>query len=158
MEDLAAFPELRLLDRFHHVVPVVTAAGVFAAGIAAAWWLPGLHTSGPQLLVWGFVVSTVVLYQATFAINSLAHRRGTRRYPTTDDSRNNWYLAVATMGEGWHNNHHRFPGAGASGFAAWELDLTWLGLRALDRLHLVRDLRAVPDPVMAVARPRRPAP
>ena len=91
---------------------------------------PGLGTSGPQLLVWGFFVSTVVLFHATVTINSLAHRFGRRRYATRDDSRNNWLLALITFGEGWHNNHHHFPGAARQGFHWWEFDLTWYVLRA----------------------------
>ena len=86
---------------------------------------PGLHTSGPQLLVWGFFISTVVLFHATVTINSLAHRFGRRRFETRDDSRNNLWLALLTFGEGWHNNHHFFPGTVRQGFRWWEIDLTW---------------------------------
>jgi stearoyl-CoA desaturase (delta-9 desaturase) len=161
VEDLARFPELRFLDRFHHLVPVATAAAVFLAGISLGVLWPGLHTSGLQLLVWGFCVSTVAIYHATFAINSVAHLAGTRRFETNDDSRNNWYLALATMGEGWHNNHHRFPGAARQGFSPWELDLTFVGLQLLSKLRLVRDLRPVPPKLLAIARTRaggRPSP
>jgi stearoyl-CoA desaturase (Delta-9 desaturase) len=158
VEDLAAFPELRFIDRFHHVVPALTMGSMFLLGYGLGHLWPGLHTSGPQMLVWGFSISTVLLYHATFSINSLAHRFGTRRYDTKDASRNNWSLALLTMGEGWHNNHHRFPGAARQGFAVWELDVTWIGLRILAKLHLVRDLRPVPPHIMSVAAPRRPAP
>ena len=88
-------------------------------------------TSGGQLLVWGFFVSTVVLFHATVTINSLAHRFGTRRFATRDDSRNNLWLALLTFGEGWHNNHHFFPGSARQGFRWWEIDLTYYGLRLL---------------------------
>ncbi len=157
VEDLAAFPELRFIDRFHHLVPALTMGAMFLLGFAFGHLWPGLHTSGPQMLVWGFSVSTVLLYHATFSINSLAHRFGTRRYETKDASRNNATLALLTMGEGWHNNHHRFPGAARQGFAAWELDVTWLGLRILAKLHVVRDLRPVPSHILSVASGRRPA-
>ena len=144
IKDLAKYPELRWLDRFDILVPVLLAAGLFALG----GWLkgahPGLHTSGPQLLVWGFFVSTVVLFHVTVTINSLAHRWGTRRYATNDDSRNNWLLALLTFGEGWHNNHHHFPGSARQGFAWWEYDLTYYGLRFMAVLGLVRDLKTVP--------------
>ena len=83
------------------------------------------------MLVWGFFVSTVVLYHATFTINSLAHRFGTRRYATRDDSRNNCWLALLTFGEGWHNNHHHYPASARQGFYWWEIDLTYYGLRLL---------------------------
>ena len=96
------------------------------------------------MLAWGFFVSTIVLFHATCTINSLAHRIGKRRYETTDDSRNSWILALLTLGEGWHNNHHRYPGAAAQGFRWWELDITLLGLKGLAAVGLVRDLRPVP--------------
>jgi stearoyl-CoA desaturase (delta-9 desaturase) len=104
------------------------------------------------MLVWGFFVSTVLLFHATVTINSLAHRFGSRRYATRDDSRNNWLLALLTFGEGWHNNHHHFPGAVRQGVAWWELDLTWYGLRAMAALGLVWDLKAMPE-AMRHARP-----
>jgi stearoyl-CoA desaturase (Delta-9 desaturase) len=151
--DLVSYPELRLLDRYPHAVPALTAAATFGLGEFLARVAPGLHTSGLQMLVWGFCVSTVVLYHVTFSVNSIGHRFGQRRYQTTDDSRNNSLLAVLALGEGWHNNHHRFPGAARQGFAWWELDLTWLGLRMLNAVGLVHDLRPVPAAVLDVARP-----
>jgi stearoyl-CoA desaturase (delta-9 desaturase) len=132
--DLARFPELRLLDRYDALVPALLAAGLYAAG-------------GLPYLVWGFCVSTVALWHATFTINSLAHRYGRRRYATRDDSRNNLWLALLTFGEGWHNNHHHYPGAARQGFYWWEVDLAWYGLKLLAALGLVRDLRAVPAAV-----------
>ena len=157
VEDLAAYRELRFLDRYHHVVPAATIAAMFVLGVVVGHVWPGSHTSGPQMLVWGFSISTVCLYHATFAINSLAHTVGTRRYDTNDTSRNNWALALLTMGEGWHNNHHRFPTAARQGFAWWELDVTWLGLRALSKLRVVRDLRPVPPRILAVTKGHRTA-
>ena len=152
IKDIARFPELRLLDRFDILVPALLAVGLYALGS----WLDGAHpqlgTSGPQLLVWGFFVSTIVLFHATVTINSLAHRWGTRRFATRDDSRNNAFLALITFGEGWHNNHHHFPGSARQGFAWYEFDLTYVGLRALALLGLVRDLKPVPLD-MRTARP-----
>lgn len=149
--DLAKYPELRWLDRFDTLVPVLLAAATYAlgAGLQAAW--PRLGTSGPQMLVWGFFVSTVVLFHATVTINSLAHRFGTRRFATRDDSRNNLWLALLTFGEGWHNNHHFFPGSARQGFRWWEVDLTYYGLRLMAVLGLVRDLKPVPAWVLARA-------
>ena len=100
------------------------------------------------MLVWGFVISTVLLYHGTYTINSLAHRYGTRRFDTNDHSRNNWLLALITLGEGWHNNHHRFPAAARQGFYAWELDISYVGLKVLKLLGLARDLRPVPVSVL----------
>ncbi|MBV8741521.1 MAG: acyl-CoA desaturase, partial [Sinobacteraceae bacterium] len=108
--DLARYPELRWLDRYDVVVPIGFAALLYALGALLARFAPGLGTSGGQLLTWGFFVSTVVLFHVTVTINSLAHRFGTRRFETRDDSRNNVWLALLTFGEGWHNNHHYFPG------------------------------------------------
>lgn len=150
--DLLKFPELRWLDRYDTVVPLALAVVLFVAGEALARWAPALGTNGPQLLVWGFFVSTVVLFHATVTINSLAHRLGSRRYATGDDSRNNWWLALLTLGEGWHNNHHFFPGSARQGFRWWEIDLTWYGLRGLQALRLVRDLKPVPAWVLARGR------
>ena len=93
----------------------------------------------------------MTLYHATFTTNSLAHRFGARRYATRDDSRNNPWLAVLTMGEGWHNNHHHYPGAARQGFYWWELDLTYYGLRVLAALGIIWDLKEVP-PALLTAR------
>lgn len=142
--DLAKFPELRLLDRFDVVPPILLAAVLYFGGDVLARSYPSLETSGAQLLVWGFFVSTVVLYHATFTVNSLAHRFGRRRYATHDQSRNNWWLALLTFGEGWHNNHHHFPGSVRQGFFWWEVDLTYYVLRFLSGCGLIWDLRTVP--------------
>ena len=144
IKDLVRFPELRLLDRFDILVPVLLAVGLYALGSWLESAHPGLGTNGPQLLVWGFFVSTIVLFHVTVTINSLSHRWGSRRFATRDDSRNNALLALLTFGEGWHNNHHHYPGSARQGFAWWELDLTYLGLRAMALLGLVSDLRPVP--------------
>jgi len=150
--DLARFPELRWLDRFDTVVPLLLAAALYALGAVLEHWAPGLQTSGMQLLVWGFFVSTVVLFHATVTINSLAHRFGRRRFDTRDDSRNNLWLALITFGEGWHNNHHFFPGTVRQGFRWWEIDLTWYGLRVMAMLGLVKELKPIPSWVLAKAR------
>jgi stearoyl-CoA desaturase (Delta-9 desaturase) len=146
--DLARFPELRWLDRFDILVPVVLGVSVWAFGALLEHVAPGLHTNRWQMLVWGFFVSTVVLFHATVTINSLAHRFGTRRYDTPDDSRNNPWLALITFGEGWHNNHHFYPGATRQGFRWWEFDVTWYCLLVLRACGLVRQLRPVPARVL----------
>ncbi len=149
--DLAAYPELRWLDRYDIAVPVALAAALYALGALLQRVAPELHTGGGQLLVWGFFVSTVVLFHATVTINSLAHRFGSRRFATRDDSRNNPWLALLTFGEGWHNNHHYFPGSARQGFRWWEIDLTWYGLKLMALLGLVHDLKPVPAWVLAKA-------
>jgi stearoyl-CoA desaturase (delta-9 desaturase) len=125
--DLARFPELRWLDR-HHGVPAALVA------LAAAAW------GGPAGLAW-WALSTVALYHATFCINSLAHVWGTRRFDTPDQSRNNALLALITLGEGWHNNHHAHPGACSPRLRWWEADPTQAGLQVLRILGIARDLR-----------------
>ncbi|MGH8209619.1 MAG: acyl-CoA desaturase, partial [Steroidobacteraceae bacterium] len=142
--DLTRYPELRWLDRYDVLIPVALAAALYALGALLHHLDPQLGVSGAQLLVWGFFVSTIVLFHATVTINSLAHRFGTRRFETHDNSRNNLWLALLTFGEGWHNNHHFFPSSSRQGFRWWEIDLTWYGLRLMSALGLVHGLRPVP--------------
>ncbi len=142
--DLAGFRELRWLDRYDVVVPALLGFALYGLGAWLEHAAPGLGTSGTQMFVWGFCISTVTLYHATFTINSLAHCFGSRRYATRDQSRNNFWLALLTFGEGWHNNHHHYPVAARQGFFWWEIDLSWYGLRLLAVLGVVRDLRPVP--------------
>jgi len=142
--DLAHYPELRFLDRFDLLLPVALAAALLGLGVLLERVAPGLGTNGPQLLVWGFFVSTVALFHVTVTINSLAHQWGTRRFPTRDHSRNNALLALLTFGEGWHNNHHHYPGSARQGFRWWEIDLTYYGLRLMALCGLVWDLKQVP--------------
>ena len=147
--DLARYPELRWLDRFDVLIPVLLAVTLYALGTALHDVAPQLGTSGGQLVVWGFCISTVLLFHATVTINSLAHRFGSRRFPTPDDSRNNLWLALLTFGEGWHNNHHFFPGSARQGFRWWEVDLTYYGLKLLAAAGLVQGLKPVPARVIA---------
>jgi stearoyl-CoA desaturase (Delta-9 desaturase) len=149
--DLARFPELHWLDRYDVAVPVLLAAAMYALGALLRHSAPNLHTDGAQMLVWGFFISTVALFHATVTINSLAHRWGSRRFATRDDSRNNLWLALLTFGEGWHNNHHRFPGTARQGFFWWELDLTWYGLRLMAALGLIHPLKPLPARALAQA-------
>ncbi|MBL0042383.1 MAG: fatty acid desaturase [Xanthomonadales bacterium] len=142
--DLMKFPELRLVDRFDVFVPIALATALFLLGGWLGEHRPELGTSAAQLLIWGFFVSTVVLFHATVTINSFAHRFGSRRYKTRDDSRNNWLLALITFGEGWHNNHHHFPGSARNGFFWWEYDLTFYVLKLMSVCRLVWDLKSVP--------------
>ena len=143
--DLVKFPELKLLDRFDLVIPFVLGGFMMGLGIFLEKFAPSLGTNGPQMLIWGFFVSTVVLFHGTVTINSLSHVWGSRRYKTNDDSRNNWFLAIITLGEGWHNNHHHYPGSVRQGFFWWEYDLTFYGLKALSWMGLIWDLKTVPE-------------
>jgi stearoyl-CoA desaturase (delta-9 desaturase) len=149
VKDLAKFPELCLLDRFDIAAPLLLFAGLYGAGELLARFAPALGTDGVQLLVWGGAISTVALFHATFTINSLAHVWGARRFATADTSRNNLWLALLTLGEGWHNNHHHCPGAARQGFTRWEIDPSYYALVALERLGVVWDLRPAPEHVLA---------
>jgi stearoyl-CoA desaturase (delta-9 desaturase) len=145
--DLAKYPELRFIDRFDTVVPICYGLFMYLLGLGLATWVPSLGVTGLQMLVWGFVISTVVLYHATYTINSLSHLIGSRRFATSDSSRNNFFLAIITLGEGWHNNHHYYPGAVRQGFYWWEIDITYYTLWTLQKLGLVWDLNPVPKRV-----------
>ena len=152
VKDLMKYPELRFLDRFDFLAPTLLAIAMFGLGEVLRIWAPSLGTNGWQMLIWGFLISTMVLYHVTFAINSLAHTTGTRRFNTKDDSRNNWWLAIITFGEGWHNNHHHYPTSVRQGFYWWEIDLTYCILVALSWFGLVWDLKGVPQRVFDDAR------
>ena len=151
ISDLARYPELRWLNNWHVVPGIVLAVGL---------WLVG---SWPAL-VWGFFVSTTLLWHGTFTINSLSHIWGRRRYVTTDDSKNNPVLAIITMGEGWHNNHHYYPRSVRQGFRWWQIDMTYYVLRALALVGIVWDLHVpsqkvidgtvASDPAMKTRKPR----
>lgn len=141
VKDLAGFPELRWLDRWY-------VAGVFT------WMALAAALGGWDGFLWGYVVSTLFLMHGTFTINSLAHVFGSRRYDTSDTSRNNFALAVLTLGEGWHNNHHHFMNSARQGFRWWEIDIAYLILKCLAALGLVWDLKPVPARWLQPAGPR----
>jgi stearoyl-CoA desaturase (Delta-9 desaturase) len=135
VKDLARFPELRFLDRFHVLVPIAYATTLYLLG-------------GTWALFWGFFVSTTLLWHGTFTINSLTHVFGSQRYVTTDNSRNHLLLALITMGEGWHNNHHYYQRSVKQGFFWWEIDLTYYVLVVLSWFGLVWDLHKPPPHVV----------
>ena len=158
IRDLARFPELVWLNRFDTIVPILFATGLWGLGWLLELYAPGLHTTRWQMLWWAFFVSTTVLFHATACINSLAHLLGRRRFNTPDGSRNSWILACITLGEGWHNNHHRWMSATRQGFYWWEFDPTYYGLKLLSWTGVIRDLQPVPDSVLAEAARPEPAP
>jgi stearoyl-CoA desaturase (delta-9 desaturase) len=130
IQDFDKYPELRLLNRFHRVPAILFGAALYLIG-------------GLPVFMWGFVLSTVVLWHGTFTINSLAHVWGSRRFETGDDSRNNLFLALITLGEGWHNNHHRYMFRARQGLYWWEIDISYYALWMLSGLGIVRDLRGM---------------
>ena len=140
IRDFARYPELCWLNR-HYLVPPIALAGVLV--LVGGWWA----------FLWGFLVSTTLLWHGTFLVNSLAHVVGSRRYETMDDSRNNFGIALLTMGEGWHNNHHRFAASARQGFFWWEADATYYVLLLMQRVGLIWDLRAPPDALLVEEKP-----
>jgi stearoyl-CoA desaturase (delta-9 desaturase) len=141
IKDLSVYPELRFLNRFPFLVDV---------GFPVALYFIG----GWHLLLWGYFVSTVMLWHGTFTINSLAHLWGRKRYKTGDESRNNGILALLTMGEGWHNNHHYYQRSTSQGFYWWEIDVTYYLLRTLQLFRIVWDIHEVPEHVREDVRKR----
>jgi len=135
IRDFSKYPELRFLDRWHVL-------GVFACMAVAT----AMH--GFDGFLWGYVVSTCFLLHGTFTINSLAHVFGSRRYETSDTSRNNLWLALITMGEGWHNNHHHHRHSANQGFMWWEVDATYYILKGLEKVGLVWDVKKAPNEVV----------
>jgi len=140
--DLVKYPELRFLNRFDNLVPLIEALLLF--GLGTFLQSRGWATSGWQMLIWGFFISTIVCSHASFTINSLTHMWGKKRYESKDESRNSLLLALLTFGEGWHNNHHYYPGSVRQGFYWWEIDLTYYVLWLMARLGIIWDLNAVP--------------
>ena len=131
VKDLNKFPELVWLDKWIFIPPVAAAVFCF---LVHGW----------MGLVVGFFISTVILYHTTFAINSLCHMFGSRRYETGEESKNSLWLALLTMGEGWHNNHHHYPLSARQGFFWYEVDITYYILLGLEKLGIVWDLQAPP--------------
>ncbi len=125
-------------------MPVLFATSLFLLGRGLEAYAPGLHTNGAQLLVWGFFISTTVLFHGTASINSFTHLWGNRRFNTSDDSRNSFILALVTLGEGWHNNHHRYQSSTRNGFYWWEIDPTYYGLKLLSWTGFIWGLKPVP--------------
>lgn len=135
IQDFAKYPELRWLNKYHLVPPL---SGGLVLYLLGGW----------SWFIWGGVISTVLLWHGTFTINSLSHVFGTRRYDTTDDSKNNWLLALLTMGEGWHNNHHHYQSTANQGFFWWEVDVSYYILKALSWVGIVWDLRTPPRHIL----------
>jgi len=128
IRDFAKYPEIVWLNKHHWVPPLTLAVLCYLIG-------------GWAGLVWGFAISTTVLWHSTYSINSVAHLWGTRRYETGDTSRNNFLLALLTLGEGWHNNHHYYMASARNGFFWYEIDITWYVLNALSKVGVVWDVK-----------------
>ena len=146
IRDLEKYSELRWTTLFQ--IPVIAGVAYFT------YWFgeflgPEYGTSGIQMLIWGFFLSTVILWHVTYSINSLTHIWGKQRYNTGDDSKNSFLIALLALGEGWHNNHHKFPSAARNGFFWWEIDTTYYVLKFFSWLGLIWDLRKPPTSAYA---------
>jgi stearoyl-CoA desaturase (delta-9 desaturase) len=141
VRDWQRFPELCWMDRRRWVPPLAVIAALGALGAWLGSGTTGMGAGAMHMIAWGYFLPTAVCYQVTFCVNSIAHRFGRRRYETGDDSRNIFWLALLTNGEGWHNNHHRFPSSEKHSNAWWEIDLTHYILRILAALGVVWGIR-----------------
>jgi len=155
VRDLAKFPELVFLNRFDLIGPLLLFTVLYGGGSLLSVFAPQLGTNGWQLIIWGFFISTVFLFHGTCAVNSFAHVFGTQRYETGDESRNSLLIALITLGEGWHNNHHQHQAAARQGFYWWEIDISYYVLRGLAAMRLIWDLRPVPATAYEKANPAR---
>lgn len=141
--DWLKFPELRFINRYDWIPVLVLGYGCYLLG-SWDWFHSVTGLNSLTTFIWGFLVPTVCLYHATFAVNSISHLFGKKRFDTGDESRNNGLVALLTFGEGWHNNHHFFPGSARQGFFRGEIDITYYLLKVMSCLGLVHDLRPVP--------------
>jgi len=143
--DLYRVPELKFLQQHYVWIVLGQGAAIYALGEGLA--VLGVNTSGLQMLVWAWFIATVALWHATFMVNSVCHLWGSRPFDAEDASTNNWLVALLALGEGWHNNHHKFAYSARHGLEWWQFDLTWVLLRAMEKLGLVSELR-LPRPRM----------
>jgi stearoyl-CoA desaturase (delta-9 desaturase) len=148
VKDFAKYPELVWLNKHPYAPAFALAVLLFAIGAGINALKPNGGVSGGQFLFYGFFLSTVAVYHVTFCINSVAHMYGRRRYEVEDDSRNNGWLGLLAMGEGWHNNHHRYAVCARQGFRWWEIDLSYAILRVLQWFGLVWDIREPPKSLL----------
>lgn len=128
IKDFTKYPELRWIDKYYFIPPTTY-----------AFILLGLF--GWEGLFFGFFLTISLCWHGTFFINSLAHVWGYRRYQTTDTSKNNFFLALITCGEGWHNNHHFYQSAANQGFFWWEIDFSYYVLKLLSLFKIVWKLK-----------------
>lgn len=155
VRDLAKYPELVFLNRFDLIGPLLLLVIVYALGAGLEAFAPGLGTNGWQMVVWGFFISTTLLFHGTCSVNSFAHTLGSKRYETGDESRNSLILALITLGEGWHNNHHHYQSSARQGFTWWEIDVSYYVIRAMGVLGIVWDIKTVPAKVFEQSRVAR---
>lgn len=148
VKDLECYPELVFLERYDVIMPALLFLSLFIAGRLLQSYAPESNTGIGEMLVWGFSISLVALFNTTVLINSLCHVYGTRRYETTDHSKNNLLFALLTLGEGWHNNHHHYPTSARQGFMWWEIDITYYLIKLMELVGIVWDVKPVPRSIL----------
>lgn len=136
IKDFSRYPELRLLERYWYLSPLPILIILYFFG-------------GWNYVIWGFFVPTMLVNNVTYCVNSCVHLFGTRRYATQDNSKNNWWVALLTFGEGWHNNHHRYAGAAQQGFAWYQIDITYYCLKFFSYLRIIKNIKMVPKKILA---------
>ncbi|API86313.1 acyl-CoA desaturase [Francisella uliginis] len=141
IKDWVKYPEIVWLDKYAHESFALYLVGLFILGSCISYFYPALGTSGLAFVFWGGILSTVLLYHTTFSVNSICHIFGSRDYQTTDNSRNNWLVALITFGEGWHNNHHKFAYSIRNNLKFWQIDITYMILCVLKKLRIVWDFK-----------------
>ncbi|MGQ4001425.1 acyl-CoA desaturase [Francisellaceae bacterium CB300] len=140
-KDWIKFPELVWLDKYCHLSFAAYLIGLFALGSLLATLFPALNTSGLTFVLCGGIFSTVLLYHTTFSVNSICHIFGRKDNETSDNSRNNWLVALLTFGEGWHNNHHKFAYSVRNNLKFWQIDITYIILCILRKCRIVWDFK-----------------
>src|ERR1043165_6663142 len=149
--DLAKFPELVFLDRYDTMIPFALAVSCLGLGWGLNAFWPELGTSALQMFIWGVCISTVAVAHGTFTVNSLTHLIGRQVYPSKDTSKNSLIIALITLGEGWHNNHHYYQSCTRQGFRWWQVDITYYMLWMMSCVGLVWDMKPVPKKVIDAA-------
>ncbi|MGV3740671.1 MAG: acyl-CoA desaturase [Gammaproteobacteria bacterium] len=148
VKDFRRYPEIVFLDRYDILMPTLLFLSLFIAGLMLQTYAPELNTGVGEMLVWGFSISLVALFNTTVIINSLCHIYGTRRFETSDNSKNNLLFALLTLGEGWHNNHHHYSASARQGFMWWEIDITYYLIKLMELLGIVWDVKPVPKSIL----------
>ena len=154
VRDLTRYPELMWLDQFFIVPWLIYMGAMYGVGFVMEQTVPGWGIGRWQMFVWAGLLRTVALWHLTWSINSLMHIVGNKRYATNDDSRNSFILALLTLGEGWHNNHHRYMGSARNGFYWWQVDITYYVICVLRWLGLIHNVKTVTQKILDEGRTR----
>lgn len=146
--DWKKFPELIIIDRLCYPLVGVFFILLWSIGSIANALFPSLHTSGFSCFFWAGLVSTTLLYHATFSVNSLCHIFGYRTYNTPDTSTNFWPIGILALGEGWHNNHHHYSASTRQGFKFWEIDISYMIIKSLSFFGIIWDIKRPPNHIL----------